>query len=297
MHMTNAELAELLNARLGLAGKDAVTESVIRQWVAWNVLPKATAQGRAIGERPAWSRSGAAMRRALRLADLRKRAIRRENALIVQAYIEWGHPDFDLVRGALQREWSKWTAQLNRRQTTFLEDTDFENVSATKKRAIATQLGPLDDIFKGTRFEQSPEFYAVFAEFARVSEGNPRHMAGLMSVALRQINPEIVELIPPHCIITLVNSFAGMTGAPDEIENSAESAIRYASERQFRIARYQIRFFLRILGKGNFHSQSVALNFDSGQFWQMLHSLLPQISRGHWLIFLFVQALKSALPR
>jgi hypothetical protein len=297
MHMTNSELAKLLNARLGLVGEDAVTPNVVRQWAAWDVLPKATAQGRALGKGPIWSRSGAAMRRASRLAELRKRGIRRENALIVQAYIEWGHRDFDRVRTALQSEWAKWAAQVNRRQTTFLEKSEFRTISATKQRAIATQLGPLDSRLKGTPFEQSAELYAVFAEAARSGEGNSDYMAVLMSGAFQQILPGIAEIVPPHCISALANSVSGMTGAPDEIGNSADSAIQNASERQFQIARYQIRLFLRELRRSDQHGQSNALNYDARQLWQMLHLLSSQISIGPWLIFPFVQALKSTFPK
>jgi hypothetical protein len=58
-------------------------------------------------------------------------------------------------------EWAKWAAQLTRRQTTFLDNSEFRDTSATKMRAIATQMGPLDALFKGTQFEQSAELYAV----------------------------------------------------------------------------------------------------------------------------------------
>src|SRR5690348_10385096 len=98
MQMTNAELAAYLNEQLGLSAGQAVTTDVVRQWVAWDVLPKAKVQGRISGKGPAWSRLGVARRRAMRLAQLRKLGTRREKALIVQAYIEWGHPDFGRVR-------------------------------------------------------------------------------------------------------------------------------------------------------------------------------------------------------
>lgn len=292
MQMTNTELAELLNARIGLTGRDAVTANVVRQWVDWDVLPKATAQGRAIGKGPAWSRSGTALRLALRLGELRKCGIKRGTALIVQAYIEWGHSDFDRVKEALLSEWAKWAAQLTRRQTTFLGNFEFREISATKQKAIAAQIGPLDPIFEGTQFEQSPELYAAIAEFARTGEGNTGYVESLISGASSQIWPGATDTLAPDCMSVLANSFSGMTGDPDEIGNSGESAIQNSSERQFRISRHQIRLLLRELGKPGRHRQITALDFRILQLLQTLHSLTPQISTGPWLIFLFVQALK-----
>jgi len=95
----------------------------------------------------------------------------------------------------------------------------------------------------------------------------------------------------------LANSFSGMTGAADEIDNSAETVIQNASERQFRIARYQIRLFLGELRKSDQHRQSAARHFDADRLWQMLDLLLPQISAGPWLVFSFVQALKIVFEK
>ena len=295
--MTNAELAVRLNTRLGLVGRDAVTANVVRQWVAWDVLPKATAHGQAIGIGPTWFRSDSTSQRATRLAELRKHGVRREKALIVQAYIEWGHPDFDRVREALSSEWGKWAAQLTRRQTTFLEKSEFPNISRTKKRAIAKQLGPLDFRFIGSQFEQSSEFYAAIAEFARSGDGRSEYIEALISGAFRQIMPGIEEFLPAHCILELANSFAGITGDPDEIANSAESVIQKANERQIRIARHQIRLFLRALRNGAQHGQSALLESKARQLWEMIHSLEPQISNGPWLLFGFVQAIKAIVGK
>lgn len=189
MVMTNSELAELLNARLGLAEHDAVTVNVLRQWVAWDVLPKARVAGRVDGKGPIWSRTGATLRRANRLGELRRRGIKRENALIVQAYIEWGHHDFDRVRAAMRSEWDKWAAQLTRKQTTFIENTDYGEISATQKRAIANQIGPISPIFKGTKLEQSPELYALIADFARTGESDLGHLSSLISGPIYLFDP------------------------------------------------------------------------------------------------------------
>ena len=295
MQMTNPELAEYLNVQLGLAGSEAVSANVIRQWVAWDVLPKAGAQGRSIGESPLWVRSAAAMRRALRLAELRKRGITRENALIVQAYIEWGHDDLDRVRSALIGEWSKSAKQLIRRQTTFLNDKKFDDVSATKKRAIANQTGPLDFIFGGTPFEQSDGFYAQFAELSQTGKDNSNSISGLMNDAMARMSPGIATILPANLISAFANSFAGMTGPPDEIDNSGESTIQIASERQFRIARFYVRSMLRQFRTIGHVGEDIRSDPVMSQLLQFLHMLNPQISIGQWAVFLFIQALKIQL--
>lgn len=290
--MTNSELTKLLNARLGLAQQEAVTVNVVRQWVAWDVLPKARVAGKIEGKGPIWSRPRTTLRRANRLGELRKQGIKRENALIVQAYIEWGHPDFDRVQAAMRSEWEKWAAQLTRRQTTFIENSVYEEISATQQRAITNQIGPISRIFRGTKFEQSPEIYALIADFARTGEANLGHLGSLFSGAFFRVLPEIAALLPAEYLPSLASSFAGMTGPPDEIANSAASTIESASERQFRTARHQIRIILKGLHSADQFAHSELLSSEARQLWQMLQMLSPQITAGPWLIFLFVQALK-----
>lgn len=180
---------------------------------------------------------------------------------------------------------------MTRRQTTFLGKSKFSDVSTTQKRAIATQIGPLDDIFRGTQFEQSREFYAAIGEFSRTGEGNSDYLTKLTVNAFHQILPKLAQSLPVEFISILANSFSGMTGIPDEIDNSAESVIQNASERQFRTARYQIRLVLRELRKSDQHRQSEA-DFATQQLWQMLNLLAPQISTGPWLVFAFTQVLQ-----
>ena len=297
MQMTNSELAALVNSRLGLAGQDSVTANVIRQWVAWDVLPKARIQGREKGKGPVWSRSGPAVRQALRLGALRQRGVKREKALIVQAYIEWGHRDFDRVREALLDEWSKWAAQLTRRQTTFLAKAEFRDIGAKQMRAIANQLGPLDSSFKGTPFQQSPELYAVMAEFARSGNGIEKDIEILMAGAFEQMVPGMAEMLPPHCSGALAGSILGLIGTSDEIANSGETTIQTATERQFRIARYQIRLFYRQLRASERHTEIASLDPNFGRLLQMLRSLAPQISVGPWLIISFIQLLRVISPK
>ncbi len=294
MQMTNTELATLVNSRLGLAGEGSVTANVIRQWVAWDVLPKARIQGREKDRGPVWSRPDSAIRRALRLGELRRQGIKRENALIVQAYVEWGHPDFDRVRDDLLKEWTKWAAQLTRQQTTFFNGIEFCDISATKKRAIATQIGPLDNLFVGTQFQQSPELYAVIAEFARSGDGSAKDIEALMSSALGQIIPGIAEILPPNCKGAMAGSLEGLFGASDEIANSGESTIQSASERHFRIARFQIRLFFRLLRRAEKIEQGASLSDAASQLLGILALLKPQISAGPWMIITFVQALRMA---
>lgn len=292
MQITNSELAAHLNQLLGLSGGDAITTNVVRQWVAWDILPKATVVGRTLGRGPIWSRTEVALSRARRLAELRQRGIKREAALVLHAYIEWGHTDFDRVRDALGSEWAKWSAQLNRRQITFLDDEGFSEISASKKRAIANQLGELDHRLKGTQFEQSPELFAVFVEASRTGNFEPSYLQSLLSVAFARIAPALAIGFPPSFVAQIANSFAGMTGSPDEIEGSGLEIIQMANQRQFRIARHQCRLLIRAMHSEKQSAQIEQVSIEARELWQMLKLLGPQITSGPWLIFSFVQALK-----
>jgi len=244
--MTNVELANSLNEKFALAGPDAVTLDVIRQWVAWDVLPRAQVKGRLPGKGPLWNRDERSLRRAHRLAELRKAGVRRENAVIVQAYVEWGHPDFARVRSALRAEFTKWRNQLNRDHTTFIGGDGYRGLSASRKRSIANQLGPLDGRFVGTQFEHTPEIYAVLANLARLAEGDLNQTRELISNAMEQLHPNFKAIIPIEMADLIANSISGLTGLPDEMEESGEGVIERATERQFRIARHHARLFLRV---------------------------------------------------
>lgn len=289
--MTNAQLADRLNAELGLTGPDAVTANVIRQWVAWDVLPKAQVQGRSAGKGPIWIRSRRAHCRAVRLAELRKAGVRRENAVIVQAYIEWGHPDFERVRSALCKEFAKWRNQLNRRHITLMEGDNYRELSVTKKDAISNQIGRLDERFVGTRFQQSRELYGNIANFSRTSEGDQKLIEELIHGAFDKISPDYSKYIPDDFISILCYSVSGLTGSSEEIVNSGKTTIASATEWQFRIARYFVRCYLRMLQAAGRISEISELDHRIREPLKMLTVLAPEISVGPWLTSLFVQAL------
>jgi len=291
--VTNSDLAKLLNSAAGLSGKDRVTVNVIRQWVSWELLPRAEPKGRARGLNPDWSRNNSALRRARRLAELRKAGIRRENALVVQAYLEWGHHDFAKVRSALLSEFQKSRNHLTRRKITFLEGRQFETISATQLRAIANQNGPLAERFVETRFQQSKEAYAVLADAMSRSETQLPELVRIIQIGLDRLDEIAAASIPTQCLAAFANSFSGLTGLESEIINSGETAIKSASERQFREARYLIRKFREMIDK--------TANAGSGtnprlELMRELSFLGPQITVGPWMVMGFVQGLKMTVP-
>lgn len=117
------------------------------------------------------------------MAELRKLSVQRKSAVIVQAFIEWGHRDFDLVRSALLHELKKARAQFAHHRTTHILNADYEDLSAVRQRAIRTQLGPLDSRFVDTQFQQSNEFYARIAQLAETGEGNVSRQRELLKGA------------------------------------------------------------------------------------------------------------------
>ena len=289
--VTNADLALLLNSELGLAGALAVTPNVIRQWVAWDVLTRSTATGRSVGESPEWSRSGKATRRAFRLAQLRKSGVIRENAVIVQVYIEWGHPDIYRVRQALLREVKKWRSQLLHRRTTRMGNADYQNLSAVQQRALRRQLGPLDARFAGTRFEQSDELYATLSELAESGEGSRDRISKLLLTAIDKVLPGIGEALPAESLYRFGSTIAGVFGSAEEIGNSAQSEIISASEREFRIARLITSKLLRSARDIQQIRGIMKLSNAHSELLQMLNFLSPQISAGVWASIQFTQCL------
>jgi hypothetical protein len=287
--VTNSELAEWLNVTGELSGPDRVTANVVRQWVGWDVLPKARARGQVVGRNPKWSRTDSALRRALRLAELRQAGVKRENAVVVQAYIEWGHPDFARVRSALLSEFRKWRNQLIRRKITLLEGRPYASASAAELRAIQKQNGPLAERFVGTPFQLTKEAYAVLADAAHRSQSNSVDLSRLIQGAISNIDPQVAGAIPPQYIAAITNSFSGLIGLESEISNSGETVIQKASERQFREARYFIRKFGTMVQRAG----DIGTDVNSGSaVIKELSALGPQVSVGPWAVIGFVQGLK-----
>lgn len=295
MQITNTELADLLNSEFGFVGRNAITANVVRQWVDWDVLPRAQAQGQRVGNAPSWARSDSDVRKARRLAELRRMGLKRENALVVQTYIEWGHQDFDRVRVAFAAEWRKASSQLARRQSTFLNDRTFTEVSAASKKAIANQLGPLDHRLQGTRFEQSQEFYAVMAEIGRSGANSKLPSDELIAKALDHMAPRVSPLLNPLWIEAIGKVLSGIAGLPDEIENSGIEAIQNANKRDFRVARYHVRLFRKAV-KGQLPNRDIQSALESEPTFQKLRELGPQILNVPWVILPFIQALKYEIP-
>ncbi len=295
--MTNSEFAALLNEKAGLSGPDALTIHVIRQWVAWDILPKAKAIGRVYGKGPEWSRTETSLRRAMRLAELRKRGVRRQHELIVQAYLEWGHSDFDRVREALVKELGKWRAQLVHRRTTYMDNKNYADLGQTQKRAIRTQIGRLDSRFIDTPFQQSDAFYATFAELAHKGKATAVDQnATLLQSAAEQILPGIDLSLFSASIEGLANLWSGVMGTEDEIEDSAESEIKNASQREFRIARalnYRIGRMPRQLAQMTERLDIADLDVANPlrAMLEMQNSVAKQTSTGPWPAMRFVQCI------
>ncbi|QNO26707.1 hypothetical protein EEB18_018550 [Sphingopyxis sp. OPL5] len=291
--MTNQELADHLNEAVGLTGKEAVTVNVVRQWVGWDVLPKAQPIGQAFGKAPEWARQDTGLERAVRLSELRKLGIRRKNAVVAQAYFEWGHPDFELAREAVVSEFIKWREQLNRRQTTTLGGKNFQEVSSAKKRAIKTQLGPLDQRFVDAPFEQAPELYALFADAARTGQVEASQIAALLAEGLEKIDPKIANLMPRKDLLAFASATAGLTGYQDEIANSGEETLINAAAEQFEKARQLNKIMTNISIPPDVEAVAAQTAKNLQNLIDIRMQLHSQISIGPWAIFQFAGILHS----
>lgn len=291
--MTNADFAAMLNDDLALTGRSAITIDVIRQWVAWGVLPKAKATASTIGNSPEWSRDDRSHRRARRLAELRKAGVRRETAMIAQAYLEWGHSDFERARRAILSEYRRSRAKILKPLTTNMEFANYGAVRSVAKLAIQNQSGPLDDRFRGTQFQQPPELIALSLQLATRGDSDLTRITELIENSIDQMVPVISPHINSGHLSTIANSMTGVFGSADEIGNSAESTIERSSPRQFRIARYLTGRGLRTIRLAYSARELSGIGAPGRELMEMMVSIGPQISIGKWALFMFVQALQS----
>lgn len=293
--MTNAALASSLNSELGLTGDDAVTVNVIRQWIGWRVLPRATANASVIGKSPEWRRDDRAYRTALKLARARKAGVRRETAVISQAWLEWGYDDIERARAAIIAEYVRARERLLKRLSTSLDFGNYAGLSATRKRAIRTQSGPLDDRFKGSPFELSPELYATVLQAGRDGSVDLHRISALIRDAVNRMVPSFSALIDQPQIEAIAGSYSGVFGQPNEIEGSVQENLQSATHEQLRKARRFARRGFMVVRLGNRVANLPAIPADISRLAGELASLSEQIIFGEWPISMFGQSLQMVL--
>lgn len=289
--MTNADLVAYLNEELGLTGASAVTSDVIRQWVLWDVLPRATSRGRGYGRGLEWKRSGRDLHRARQLARWRDYGIRRESAVIAQSFLEWRYPDFDHARRAIIIEFKRARALALKRFNTTADISDFAHLSSVGRRALRNQLGPLDGRFADTQFDLCGETYAAFLSAAIKGEGNIGQLTALLTHPIENLSPACSALFPESALQWFIGTTMGMFGEPTEIANSAQFTIEIASEREWRIARIATRRIFKMLRHAQAVSKIPGLDKSTRDLFAMLAQIQSEISIGRWAISMFAQIL------
>lgn len=298
--MTNEGLAAWLNDDLGLEGRQTVTANVVRQWVSWGVLPKASAKGQRVGSGPLWERDAVALDRAKRLASIRKWNVVRESALISQVFIEWGHDDLPKVRESLASEFRRCRRLMFKSVTSSTDFDAVEGLSATHRKALINQSGPLDILFIKDRATNWPDLLVALLGAMRSGGGNGADMLNLLlrsDIFPKAIQPLAFSMLTPDVAASIQRLFA----EPDEHDACGELQLYHASEKELTDARDKTRNWL-------FSAMPMMLNFETPASPQMpkeladafamfdemrpnLAMLYPQISCGFWAVSAFVMAL------
>lgn len=281
--MTNAELAEMLNVAKRLAGSQAVTPNIIRQWVLWDLLPRATASASGRGQPMEWSRSGEAMRQAFRLAELRRYGLTRRSALIVQAFLEWGFGNFEDAQAAIKTEFGHARTQVLRSLSSDTRHDQYNNISRATQKALHHQAGPLDPRLIGTPFQLSKEttlrtLDAMVTGASReteVAERISEHWNGMWQSA---------EGIPIDAVAQgMALGISGLFGDKEEVESPGQVTMENAPLRSFVLARYlwRTRYF-QLPEKCDALSEFKDAIPWISQFLQIYNQLGPSIFVGPW---------------
>ncbi|WP_415644328.1 hypothetical protein [Sphingomonas antarctica] len=290
--MTNADLAEQLNDALGLTGSNAVTPNVIRQWVLWDLLPKATIKDQKRGD---WTRDARSLRRATRLAELRKLGVKRETAFIVQAYLEWGHGEFNRVREAALSELRRSAALIRKAVTSDTQFDNYSDLSGTRQRALRRQGGPLDNRFRGTVFEQSREFYAWALKFVLGDAAQIDKYTLMIGSALSKLAAPMDSIPTERLSLSLVASVGGLFGDAEEVDDAGETALSNSSERDFRVARLEWKKLTRILRPEFDWTQFGSFAEMLNPFRTVISAIGPQITVGNFAVSGFTALIKKRI--
>lgn len=288
--MTNAELASLLNDEFDLRGPARLSANVIRQWVAWDLLPKAQVQGRQPNAGPIWNRDHLALRRARRFAELRYYGVRSERALVAQSYLEWAAVSFDRAKPAIIAEFRSAHAKLWRRLSASIPDGRVSEFSSTKVRALRNQGGPLDPTFRGNQFELSSPMMLAALQSAFGASADNDEKAILMAAAIAQIAPSLAGHVDMRQLAEYGLPTA-LFAPPDEVEFSGIAIIEAADETAFQQARNKLAQFGKVIRLASNGRIAAALPKDAVVLLSKVSELLPQISGGNWRIVAFAQFL------
>lgn len=300
MAMTNEQMAAWLNDDLGLKGRQAVTANVVRQWVSWGVLPKASAKGQRVGSGPLWERDAVALDRAKRLASIRKWNVVRESAVIAQAFIEWGHDDTAKVRRCLIAEFERCRRLLFKSVTSSTDFAAVGSLSAAKKKALLHQSGSLDVMFINDRAANWSDLLVRALGVMRSGSGDscalPEMLLG-SGIFPELIRPLASDMMTPAAVSSIQRLFA----EPDEHDVGGEIHLLNATDAELLDARDSARAWL-------FSAMPMLLSFEIPDVPQMppgfaeaaamlavmqpqLAELYPQISCGYWAVSTYVTAL------
>jgi hypothetical protein len=292
--MTNAELAEHLNAEIGLTGRNAITANVIRQWVLWDVLPRAQANAKGRGRAIEWGRDVADMHRARRLAELRRYGVVRKTAIVAQAWLELDYPDFCDAKKALLVEFRRARSVSLRDLTSSTEHDAESPLSQTRRNALLRQSGPLDPRLEKTSFQLPPQSLVRILDAAVSGKSHESDVAEIISEQFYKFDAPVGNKDIHDFSLHLAKGFSGLLGDPDEIGHAGEQTLVTASVGQFSLAR-------RIWRKGYFripeHFQNISEISEhwseAGLFQSIYQKIGPSILVGQWAVFSFAGILHS----
>lgn len=234
--MTNVELSQQLNQELSLLGKQAVTANVVRQWVRWKLLKRATILGKTADGKPVWERDEQALEQAKRLATYRCYGLVREDQLICRCYIDGWDIDVDRLRLTLRKRLQALHAVALKRFTSTIERERRDSLSVAQKRAIRNQIGRLDRRFIGTAFELTPDNYVDIFREAIADSGRLEVITEPFQNASEALFPEMKMQEFPH-LSFVVRSIAGLFANPDQFTETPFNSVETCENADFALAR------------------------------------------------------------
>lgn len=282
VEMTSEELVQLLN--LSISHPDhQVTADVVRQWVAWKVLPPAVGRGRGIGESRRWFRSQSNLAQAKRLAELRNAGMVTRQALQAQMWLEGWGLDFGIAKPAIVARFDAALAKIRRGITTSFDPRDGRSPTAAKRRAVAHQLGQQAEVFRQSAFLIDPE--EIFHAFGPLFLGteNRFDISGILARVLRQTN----VVVPPGALERITAALAGLLGDEQEIEFAGRRSIEEGALDEYELARRVFtlgRRGLAAIAKPDFRRLTPAV---WAPFLEIADAVGEQVFRGHFAVLSF----------
>jgi hypothetical protein len=281
--MLKVELMAELAAASERLDAGPITERMIEDWISERLLEGPRPKGNRRGLPPTWVYSEEAVRRAVRIVELRAKGIRRASALRVNLWIDGFSLPFDDMRRALRSEFKRGLAGLRRRKPWRFDARYRRKFSDKELEAEGKKIDPVDPDLAAAGF--APPIETLLRSGSEMFWGSgdqappQSYIANFLTEATRQSG---IQFSPPP----------GLAGDPEETDQSALSTLERITQNDLIVGTkallnfYEVMafFFAMVSAPNLFQAYALSIVGDSPKIPRALEKVVRSLDEHEWRV-------------